>query len=386
MAVDPAILAIFGPAPDGLDLKEQLVTAYNIVVCVTLGIATAFVALRFWVRQFKGSKLWYDDWAIVFAIICTSSTVATTILAGSHGAGEHVWSTNISRFITLIKLVYAEPYVYALAVTSTKVSILLLYHRLFRAKVDSNRIFSIMYWSAVSLTTVYPLILWITMACACRPVSYYWTQYLGAEGSCIDTHLFFLLLGIVNMLNDIVILLVPIPRILQLHLKKRVKASICGIMLLGSFVCVASIVRIYYLNGLFKNIDAAWWMGPSFAWSSIEPSVAIISACLPTLAPLFRMGRNKSTSNPYYVSDRTGQSGTGNHHSRNVAGRFNAGHSRIEDDEVELTYKVQGGDSSSSRGPDSQGSSEYDRNITVKTQVSVITQGRGDPSRRKQAR
>ncbi|KAK7425719.1 hypothetical protein QQZ08_007818 [Neonectria magnoliae] len=379
MAVDSAILAIFGPPPDGLDLKEELVTAYNIVVCVTLGIVTTFVALRFWVRQFKGSKLWYDDWAIVFAIICTSSTVATTILAGIHGAGEHVWSTHISRFITLIKLVYAEPYVYALAVTSTKVSILLLYHRLFRAKVDSNRIFPIMYWSVVSLTAVYPVILWVTMACACRP-------YLGAKGTCIDMHLFFLVLGIVNILNDIVILLVPIPRILHLHLKKRVKASICGIMLLGSFVCVASIVRIDYLNGLFKNIDAAWRMGPSFAWSSIEPSVAIISACLPTLAPLLRMGRNKSTSNPYYVSDRMGQSGTENHHSRNVAGRFNAGHSRIEDDGVELTHKVQGGDSSSSRGPESQGSSEYDRNITVKTQVSVITQGRGDPSRRKQAR
>ncbi|KAH6991141.1 hypothetical protein BKA56DRAFT_628522 [Ilyonectria sp. MPI-CAGE-AT-0026] len=385
MTVDPAILAIFGPAPDGLDLDEQIVTTYNVVVCVALGIAAAFVGLRFYVRLFKGSNLWYDDWAIVFGIFCTSATVATTILAGNHGAGEHIWSTNISRFIKLIKLVYAEPYVYALAVTSTKVSILLLYHRLFRSKNDSNRVFTIMFWVAVFLTSIYPLILWITMACACRPVSYYWNQYLGAKGTCIDTHLFFLLLGIVNMLNDIIILLVPIPRILQLHLKKRVKASIVGIMLLGSFVCVASIVRIYYLNGLFKNVDVAWWMGPSFAWSSIEPSVAIISACLPTLAPLFRMGRNKSTSSPYYVSgDRTGQSATGNLHSRNVHGRYNAGHSRIEDDEVELTYKVQGGDSSSNRSPESQGSSEYDRNIMVKTHVSVVTQGREDPARRRQ--
>jgi hypothetical protein len=147
-------------------------------------------------------------------------------------------------------------------------------------------------------------------------------------------------------------------------------------------------VRIYYLNGLFKNVDATWWMGPSFAWSSIEPSVAIISACLPTLAPLFRMGRKKgSSSSPYYVSDRTGQSGTGGLHSRNVVGRFNAGHSRIEDDEVELTYKVQGGDradTSSSRSPGSQGSSEYERAITVKTQVSVISQGRGDRDRKRQ--
>ena len=123
---------------------------------------------------------------------------------------------------------------YALAVTSTKVSILLLYHRLFRSKADSNRLFNTMFWIAAFLTSIYPLILWITMACASKPISYYWNQYLGAKGTCIDTHLFFLLLGIVNMLNDIVVLIVPIPRILQLHLNKRSKASIVGIMLLGS--------------------------------------------------------------------------------------------------------------------------------------------------------
>ncbi|KAI5467618.1 hypothetical protein BGZ63DRAFT_371683 [Mariannaea sp. PMI_226] len=383
MAIDPHMAAIFGPPPAGLDLDEQISTPYNVVVCVTFGIAIAIVALRFFVRKWKGSDLWYDDWAIACSTIFTSATVATTILSGQFGAGEHVWANEIDRFIKLIKLVYSEVFIYGLAVTSTKVSILLLYNRLFGSKADSNRLYNFFYRAAILLTGVYPFILWITMAFACRPISFYWNQYLGAKGTCIDTHLFFLVLGIVNMTNDIVVLIVPIPRILQLHLNKRSKASIVGIMLLGSFVCVASIVRIYYLNGLFKNLDATWWMGPSFAWSSIEPSVAIISACLPTLAPLFRLGRKRGTnSSPYYVSNRSGQSGTGNPHSRNVVGRFNAGHSRIDDDEVELTYKVQGGkrggDGSSSHGADSQGSSEYDRGITIKTQVMVSSQGRGD--------
>lgn len=86
---------------------------------------------------------------------------------------------------------------------------------------------------AVCLTSSYPFILWITMACACRPVSFYWNQYLGAEGSCINVSLFFLLLGIVNMFNDIVLLFVPVPRIWELQMNKRTKSSIVGIMLLG---------------------------------------------------------------------------------------------------------------------------------------------------------
>jgi hypothetical protein len=71
------------------------------------------------------------------------------------------------------------------------------------------------------------------MACACRPVSYYWNQYIGAEGYCIDIKMFFLALGILNMLNDVIILIVPIPRIIDLQLSKRLKASVIGIMLLG---------------------------------------------------------------------------------------------------------------------------------------------------------
>lgn len=122
---------------------------------------------------------------------------------------------------------------YATAVTSTKVSILLLYRRLFHSKTGLGQIYSIMFWTATFLTSTYPFILWITMACACRPVSFYWTQYLGEKGSCINVSLFFLLLGIVNMFNDIVILLVPVPRIWGLHVNKRTKTSIIGIMLLG---------------------------------------------------------------------------------------------------------------------------------------------------------
>lgn len=132
------------------------------------------------------------------------------------------------------KVVYAEPYIYALAVTSVKMSIILLYRRMFPSTAGTSPSFTFMFRIAVFMTAVYPLILWITMACACRPVSYYWNQYLGAKGTCIDVKLFFLLLGIVNMINDIILLVVPIPQIWVLQMNTKMKVSIIGIMLLGS--------------------------------------------------------------------------------------------------------------------------------------------------------
>ncbi|EFX02932.1 pth11-like integral membrane protein [Grosmannia clavigera kw1407] len=289
--------------------------------------------------------MWYDDYAIIVSVCLTSSTIVTNVLA--------------------------------LSVTSAKVSVLLLYRRLFTSKAGTTNQFKYMFLFASVLTGVYLPILWITMACACRPVSYYWTQYTGGQGSCINVELFFLVLGIVNMINDVIILIVPIPSIWVLQMNSKTKASVIGIMMLGSLVCLASIFRIYYLNGLAHHIDATWWMGPGMAWSCIEPLVAIISACLPTLAPLFRLGRNKDSSGKNSGSEGNDQSNPVNSQSgRYVLSstiRANGGRTRLNDDEVELTCTAGRGDHATRLG--STGSSDEeveDGGITVQTQVSVV--------------
>lgn len=101
--------------------------------------------------------------------------------------------------------------------------------------IATDRLFAILFWTAVFFTATYPLIMWTVMACACRPLNFYWRQYAGdKDGYCIDTLKFYLVFGIINMVTDIIILAVPFPRILKLHMNKKKKASIAGIMLLGS--------------------------------------------------------------------------------------------------------------------------------------------------------
>lgn len=101
--------------------------------------------------------------------------------------------------------------------------------------LNTDRLFFIMFWSATFFACTYPIIMWTVMASACRPISFYWRQYAGAtDGTCIEVLNFFLIFGIINMVNDIIILAVPIPRIIELHMNTRKKASVTGIMLLGS--------------------------------------------------------------------------------------------------------------------------------------------------------
>lgn len=64
-------------------------------------------------------------------------------------------------------------------------------------------------------------------------------------------------------------------------------------------VCAASICRILALQKNTHGTDATWTMAPVFIWSSVEPFVGIICACLPTFGPFFRR---------WWSSVRTGRS------------------------------------------------------------------------------
>ncbi|ROW13325.1 hypothetical protein VPNG_05533 [Cytospora leucostoma] len=370
MALDSAIVAIFGQPPENIDLSEQSTTANNTVSVTFFVVACLCVALRFYIRIGK-KTVGIDDYTVIVGLISTAALLFTTILAGQLGAGKHVWTNDVNSFVTLLKVVYAEPYVYAVAVTTTKISILLLYRRLFHAGSSvTNHLFAGTYWTAAGLTILYPIIMFTTMAASCQPTSYNWERYLGStEGKCIDIGLFYFVIAIINMVVDVIILGVPIPRIMALQLNKRDRSSIIGIMLLGGFVCVASVFRIYYLRRLENSTDVTWWMGPGMAWSSIEPSVAIISACLPTFAPLLRMSerKQKNALNAYYNRSRS----LPNHYG---VSRATVSHAvGKSEDEVELTRGGRRGCAFDSGSNSSDTYIENSGGIVVDTEVFVST-------------
>ena len=83
------------------------------------------------------------------------------------------------------------------------------------------------------LTISYPILIWVTMGNSCRPMTHFWTQFSGTKGHCIDVDTFFLAAGIINMLNDFIILIIPFPRIGKLQMSVRKKFAICGILAVG---------------------------------------------------------------------------------------------------------------------------------------------------------
>lgn len=69
MAVDPAIVAIFGEPPDDIDLTDSRVQQDNAVVIFILCLAVISVVLRFVARRVLRNSLMADDWVIILALV-----------------------------------------------------------------------------------------------------------------------------------------------------------------------------------------------------------------------------------------------------------------------------------------------------------------------------
>ncbi|CAJ2503150.1 Uu.00g105440.m01.CDS01 [Anthostomella pinea] len=352
--------------PAGIDLEASQQTAISVVAIVCTCVATAAYGVRLWARNFQGFGMMADDWLMLVALIFTFGTLAITILGARAGAGKHVWALDPQDVANVFELLYSYTYIYAGSVSFTKLSVLLFYRRLFER---GTKWFHYRLAFAAFLCVGYPITIWGVAAGMCRPASFFWTQFIGGEGKCVDVNAAFLSLTVINMVNDIIVLLVPIPEILQLQMSTQKKLAVCGVMLLGGFVCVASVVRIWAFADFASTPDVTWIAAQVFLWSSVEPAFGIVSACLPSFRPLFRRARTKMSSG----GTRDGQSGNRWAGSSSKPSRVGNSYIRFGtdnesgEDEVALT--------SISRGPDAPKSHPHNT-IMVRSEIHQFNQAR----------
>ncbi|KAK0658489.1 hypothetical protein QBC41DRAFT_331976 [Cercophora samala] len=331
----------WGEAPPGVDLAENQNGDIigSVVGIMVLGLSS--VVLRLFTRLMnKGPGLAADDYVILFAAVMGIGTAVCCLISVPWGGGKHLWVVTHEEFTKLYQTTYAFVIVYITCISATKVSILLFYRRVFGTNVIWYIVFGFTWahWAEVTIT-------WLA---GCRPINYYWLQYTDptATGSCIDAPLFYFCNGIIGLVIDVAILLVPIPTIWKLNMPTTKKVFVGGILLLGGFVCVASAIRIVMMDQLVKSPDFTWAMSKVFIWSCCEPFIGIVCACLPTYAPLVRRWwRGELSGYPdtpkVYMSDKPSPSKVG----YKMSGRKHHGvldTTLRGDDEIELTVDISG--------------------------------------------
>ena len=112
------------------------------------------------------------------------------------------------------------------AVVAIKSSILLLYHRIFASKR-----FNIILWCVGAFVLSYSLAQSAALVFQCgRPDSLWDSKVIG---KCINLDDVLIACSSLNIATDILILLLPLPALLKIHISTERKVQLIGIFMLG---------------------------------------------------------------------------------------------------------------------------------------------------------
>ncbi|KAB8299059.1 hypothetical protein EYC80_001184 [Monilinia laxa] len=134
-------------------------------------------------------------------------------------------------------------------------------------------------------------ILYALITFFCSPIDYFWNQYKGTVGSCLNVNI---VSGVsiahsaVGFAVDWTLGLLPIWVMWNVKISTRLKFLVAGVLSLGLLAGVATLVRIPLIKNLTRADDFLYATADVAIWSTIEPGLGIIAFSGATLRPLLR--------------------------------------------------------------------------------------------------
>ncbi|KAI9655564.1 MAG: hypothetical protein M1821_005357 [Bathelium mastoideum] len=278
-----------GPPP-GIDLTEsQQPSIYGTIITLWL-LSTTVTGLRFLARRITHLPLWWDDWFMLLGCVSTSAiSLSTVAYVVPHGLGKHVWAVPPDATYVWAKGLFMQFFFYFTAIAAVKASLLYLYWRLFKYSQIRPLV-----WILAVIVACWYIAATLVGIFLCKPVSGFWERYSPTNPThpdcSINSNEYFDGNAIPNIITDAAILILPLPFIWNLQLRRSQKVALTGIFALGIFVIIISILRLIWVARLdLASPDITWNFIPSETWSSVEPNIAVLCGNLPVLKPILNL-------------------------------------------------------------------------------------------------
>ncbi|KAH8901503.1 integral membrane protein, partial [Thozetella sp. PMI_491] len=248
-------------------------------VRLTAILCTAFIVpvilLRFYSRWTVTKRLGWDDYT---TLISLSAHLAVS--GASMGFGMHYWNIEPENGTILLQLFWVVQMLYIVITVTTKLAILFMLGRIF-----STPGFELAVKILTAVLVLHGIAFVLVDALQCIPVYSIWDRYV-SERHCLNITAAGYALAAASIAEDIAILLLPVPWVMQLNISTRKRVLIGSIFGIGSFACVTSMIRIQYLVRFSSSYDTTWDNVDIVIWSVIEGFTALLCGSLPAIWPL----------------------------------------------------------------------------------------------------
>jgi len=239
--------------------------------------------------------------------------------------GHHyaVLAQNPENLTTLRLRFWVTQILYKACLQVTKLSLLLLYKRIF----GSVRWFKRTMQVGIVLLICYIIEAVLVSIFECNPVAAIYDS--SVKGTCIDTVPFFLFNAYFATITDFIVLILPLPLLYGLKVPLNQKLALIPVFGMGSVAVIVSALRCVSMYAAF-SIDNTYFNLTGQMWTIIEMNFAVLCAALPSMRVLLARLFPKQFGTAYIKT----KASTAPWESKN----FNSAWSKAERNTVVLTH------------------------------------------------
>ncbi|KAM0525442.1 hypothetical protein ACHAPE_000147 [Trichoderma viride] len=138
----------------------------------------------------------------------------------------------------------------------------------------------------------------------CKPFHLYW-QVVPDPGPCAEAQIQLIALGVLNIVTDFMLIILPLPTIFKLKVPPSRKAQLVVLFTLGIFIILITIIRLPI------NSQHATSQVSRTTWASTELLTAAIVVNAPTLYSFWNKSRQKKPGPQIQQGDSENGKGVG---------------------------------------------------------------------------
>lgn len=353
----------FGKKPEWIDINIHTSEQLSLVIVPTIFTVLAGLTTigRFHSRRINKSFLGVDDWFCLLAMVLAIATLICDWIMVYNGSGLPVVKVGRKQFLLWIKLQVATYLVWMVSVAALQISILAFYTRTF----GIYRTFRFICFGMIAVVTAWFIGAFFSFLFACNPIHKLWDTL--TPGTCTLGVPLCASVGMIHIVLDASILLMPLPQLWKLQMAVSTKIVLTFLLTLGLFATVCAIIRlecvVKILPDSLGNPTYSLWQAILFQFTEVP--VGIIAICVPTLRPVARAfsqskyGQKFSSLFSKSTSRLSGRSkGSSANDSKPPTANAEKNHS-LDEDERKLNASVEM-ETRSARSGQSAGKPSYD--------------------------
>ncbi|KAF2679170.1 hypothetical protein K458DRAFT_422593 [Lentithecium fluviatile CBS 122367] len=291
-------------------------TATIVIESVMIFFAVLAVAFRMvagWhSRRDSADGLSAADWTSFVAIII--SIAQSAIVMTLHNYERHQWNVSVGMLTSsYFKRMFIQNFIAWPAIFLAKISILLMYLRLFRIKQSiRHAAFAGMLWTAM---TYLPNMAVAGYWCSAH-FGEQWDFNVGIRCGSKAPLKWLVTSAAMSVALDIYIFLLPIPVVLGLKLSGRKRLGLLFVFTTAFFAVICAVLTLVYRVKLLLSTDSMWLSSQLFICNGVENYIAIIVGALPGCSGYFKSHIKESAFFISISSRFTGSRGTSNQSSK----------------------------------------------------------------------